>query len=148
HLEPGVDFQEVEVAGIVVINKLDRPGGAILHRARQTKRGIEHSPAYPRAEARGRRFFNDLLIAALNRAVALTEVQYIAAAVAKDLDFDVTSTVDELFRVDAGVAKAGLAGAFDRGPDFEHVIFGTAETHADATATGRALQHDRQTDTP
>ncbi len=80
---------------------------------------------------------------ALERAVALAEVNRPAVAIGQDLDLDVARIVDVLLDVDRRVCEVGLAlsarrlerapGALGRGDDL----------HAPATAARRGLDRDR-----
>ncbi len=58
-----------------------------------------------------RRDLDDLLVPALNRAVALVKMHQVAVLVAQNLDLDVLGLADELLDEDVGHAegRAGLA---------------------------------------
>ncbi len=56
-------------------------------------------------DARRRRLFDDLLMAALQGAVALAEVHDVAVVVGEHLDLDVARLLQELLHVDLGVAE-------------------------------------------
>jgi hypothetical protein len=59
---------------------------------------------------RGRgRFFPDLLVAALQRAVALAEMDRVALAVAEDLDLDMAGLAEVFLDIDGASPKAALA---------------------------------------
>jgi hypothetical protein len=65
-------------------------------------------------ERRARRLLDDLLVAALDRAVTLAHVDGVAEAVHRDLDLDVAVVVEELLEIERVVAEAGLGlGAAD-----------------------------------
>ena len=69
---------------------------------------------------RARRLLDDLLVAALDRAVALEEVHHVACAIAEHLDLDVARADDRLLEVDGVVAeglRAALARALPRARD-------------------------------
>jgi hypothetical protein len=71
-------------------------------------------PARRGRERRCRRFLEDLLVPALDGAVALAEVDTRTVAVDGDLDLDVTVVVEPLLEVDGVVAERGLGlGAAD-----------------------------------
>ena len=55
-----------------------------------------------------RRLLDDLLVAALDRAFALAQVDDVAVLVAEHLDLDVARVLDELLDEDAVVAEARL----------------------------------------
>ena len=62
------------------------------------------------------RLLHDLLVAALQRAVALAQVDGVALAVAEHLDLDVARLGEVLLEIDAVVAEGGL-GLGARGLD-------------------------------
>jgi len=66
---------------------------------------LAHLAACCFVEQRRGCLFNDLLIAALDRAFALAEIDHMPMLVAEHLDFDVTRIDDELFDEDAIVAE-------------------------------------------
>src|SRR5262245_58154378 len=55
-------------------------------------RGLAHLDPAPRAQTWRRRFFDDLLVPALDRTIALVQIDAVAARVGKDLDLDMTRT--------------------------------------------------------
>ncbi len=116
NLDAGVDLDEVEV----VVGVDEEFAGAGVHVARgfgQSDRGFAQLGAHRERERR-RGFFDELLMAALERAVAIPAVDDIAVSVGQDLDFDVAGPVDELLEVDTRVFEGGLglvAGALERG---------------------------------
>ena len=94
----------------------------------------------------GRRELDDLLVAALERAVALAEVDDVAVLVAQHLYFDVLGLNQVLLDEDILIAERllGLAlDAFERGSDLFRGI--TAPHTATAAATG-CLEDDRETE--
>ena len=111
-LEAGVGLEEVEVAGRVH-QELERAGVGVLHGAG----GIDHGGAEPPALLFGqrhrRRFFDQLLVAPLDRALALAQMDDVAVVVAEDLDLDVARRLDVFLEVDVADAERrfGLARA-------------------------------------
>ena len=104
HLQPRVHFKEVEIA-IPINDELDRAGTGIAHGLRQRDGLCAHSLAR-RLIQKGRwRFFNDLLIAALDRAFALIEVNAIAVRVGQDLNFNMAGLCDEFFDENPVITK-------------------------------------------
>src|SRR5207302_1666504 len=89
-LQAGVDLEEVErpVSGE---QELDGAGVLVADRLRCKDSGLTHPLAKLGADSRGRRLLDDLLVAALDGALALPEVHDVAVAVAEDLDLDVPS---------------------------------------------------------
>ena len=86
-------------------------------------------------QERCRRLFDQLLVAPLQRAVALAQRHDAALAIAEDLHFDMPGVRNEALEIDARIAEAGIGGALHPLPcRFERSPVG-AERHADAAAT-------------
>ncbi len=87
----------------------------------------------------GRRgLLDDLLVAALDRAVALEDVDHVAVAIAEHLDLDVTRAEDGLLDVDGVVAEELLRLAAGALPGAGHLVLGVDEAHALAAAARAA----------
>ena len=112
-LDAGVHLHEVVVA-VRGEQALDRPGGAVAGGAR----GIDRDPADPLAQRlvdRGRgRLLDELLVAPLDRAVALAEVDHVAVRVGEHLHLDVPRILEVALDVDAAVGEVLLALALGR----------------------------------
>jgi hypothetical protein len=68
---------------------------------------MHRSPiALPGRDPRRRRFFDDLLVAALQRAVAFAEVDHISVVISEHLDLDVARLLQEFLHIDFGVAES------------------------------------------
>ena len=133
-LEARVDLEEVE-APVGGENELDRAGVLIADRLAAQDGGFAHLVPKRGVERGRRRLLDDLLVPALDRALALVEVNQIAVAVAKNLDLDVTRVVDVLLDEQGPVAEGALAltrGGCDRVwelgllPDELHSLAATA----------------------
>src|SRR5271165_6993528 len=86
-LDARVHLQKIE-ASVVVEKKFDSSRADIADRARRLHRGRpDPGPQFGRDGGR-RRFLDQLLMAALDRAVALAEMNDRAVLVAEDLDLD------------------------------------------------------------
>ena len=149
HLQARVHLQKVEpLAGGVRArdDQLDRAGAVIAHRACQRDGLLAHPLAhFGRDEGRWR-FFHHLLMATLDRAFALAQINDIALGIAEDLDFDVARLLDELLDEHAVVAKAGEPFALGRLEAVFHVLIVPGEAHALAAAARAGLHHDRIAD--
>ena len=158
-LEPGVHLHEIERAGACSSGLGDELDGARAHvadRFRRRHRGAAHRGAALWCHAGCGRFLEHLLVAPLDRAVALEEVHAVAVAVAEDLDLDVARPAEILLDQDAVVAEGGgrlaLAGGERRGElarrlDDAHALAAAArgglDEHRVADAIGFALQERR-----
>ncbi|MPM28182.1 hypothetical protein SDC9_74701 [bioreactor metagenome] len=95
---------------------------------------------------RGGGELDDLLVAALDGAVALEQVDRVALPVGKDLHLDVPRPPDGLLDEDRGVTEGRLRLAHrgpDRLPQRRRVVH---PAHAAASATGDRLDEDREAD--
>ena len=140
-LDPRIDLDEVEVmvgvdqelagAGIDIAGLAGQPDGGLAQRMPDLER-----------ERRGGRFLDELLVAALERAVPVPAVDDVPVLVGQDLDLDMARSVDELLDVDAGVLEGGLglvAGGLQRD---RKVLLVAADPHALAAAPrGRLDEH-------
>src|ERR1051325_9722805 len=105
-LEARVHLDEVELAGLP--EELDRAGAAIAHLRHRPGDDPAHPVALLGRDHRRGRFLEDLLMAALKRAVALAEMDRIALAVAEDLELDVARIAEILLDIDGVVAERAL----------------------------------------
>src|SRR5262249_8036944 len=91
-------------------------------------------------------FLPDLLMAALQRAVALAEMNGAALAIAEHLDLDMARPFQILLEIDRVIAECGLgfyASCSERGREALRAI---GDLHAAAAATGGGLDEHRNSD--
>ena len=122
------------------------PGVLVLGRLGGADRGLSHLLAQVRRDERGRGLLDQLLVAALDRAVPLAEVDHLAVAVRQDLELDVAGPLDELLQVDPAVAERllGLVAGDVVLLRERDVVVGDA--HPAAAAAGDRLDDDRVAD--
>src|SRR3546814_14680568 len=93
-LKPGIHFDEVEFA--VFVEELDSASAAIAHVRHRLAHDFAHASAlFGGDDGRGR-FLKHLLVAALQRTVALAQVNVIALAIAADLKIGRASCSEEV----------------------------------------------------
>ena len=105
-LDPPVQLEEEEVAAVE-----DELGGArapVRDRPGEGDRGVAHRRAQLRIEGGGGRLFEHLLVAPLDRALALAEGDGAAVPVTEKLDLDVAWPLEEALAEDAVVPEGGL----------------------------------------
>jgi hypothetical protein len=114
-----VHLEEV-VRAVRVEKTLDRSRRPVADRTR----GVDRDCTDPRTELRvdgwGRRLLDELLMASLDRAVALSEMHDVAVRVGEDLHLDVAGVVEIALDVHGGVREIRLALAprrFERALD-------------------------------
>ena len=103
-LEPRVHLQEIKAA-VLPGDELDGAGEIVADRLGERDCLLAHAGARCLVEQRRRRLLQDLLIAALDRAFALAEIDDVAVLVAQHLDLDVARIDDELLDEHAIVAE-------------------------------------------
>ena len=108
-LQARVHLQEVVLGGVCEIgDELDRPGADIARAAGQGHRLLSERGAQLGRDDGGGGLLHHLLVAALERAFALAEVQHVAVGVGDHLDLEVARPRQEALDEDAVVAEAGL----------------------------------------
>ena len=107
-LDAGVHLEE-EVVPVAVEEALDRPGPAVADGPRRVHRDGADPLTELRRDRRGRRLLDELLVAPLNRAVPLAEVDDGAVGVGEHLHLDVPGVLEEPLDVDRVVREIGLA---------------------------------------
>ena len=97
-------------------------------------------------QVRGRGHLDDLLVAALERAVPLEEVHDVALAVGEDLHLDVPRPQDGLLEEHGGVAEGGVRLAHRCLEGAAQVLAALDAAHAAAAAAGDGLDEDGEAD--
>lgn len=103
---------------------------------------VEHGIADVDREVLGRRNLNNLLVAALDRAIALVEVDDIAEVVGNELDLDVLGLVEEALDKDSSVAEGSLGLGRGALKSLFQAVGLTDDAHAAATTTISGLDDD------
>ena len=132
-------FQPARTVG----DELDRAGALVADRLGGGDRGFAHRRAQIGAHAGRGRLLDHLLVAALQRAVALAEMNGVAVAVGEDLQFDMARMADVLLDQHAGIAERALRLAlrgFERGVEIGVLV---DAPHALAAAAGHRLDQQR-----
>ena len=143
HLEASVHLEEEEAVRRGVVEELDRARAAIADAGGQSLRGLAHRRLGGCREPGGRGLLDDLLVAALDRAVASTERRRGLLA-GHDLHLDVAPGLDVRLDEDGPVAERTLRlgpGGLDLGLQ---PVEGAYDAHAAPAATRRGLHHQRQ----
>ena len=107
-LDPGVHLEEEPLAAIGE-EELAGSGALVADLGCEAERRFRERPAGRRVHRGRRRFLEDLLMPALDRAVPLAEVDAMAVPVEQDLDLDVARALHELLRINRSSPKAAAA---------------------------------------
>ena len=145
HLQAGVHLKEIEIA-IPIHDEFHRAGGRVANCLGQRCRLIAHGLAGGLIEERAGRFFDYLLVAALDRAFPLVEVDGIAVTITEHLNFDVTGLRHELLNENAIVAEGVCRLILGRLKALARFLIIPRDPHPLAAATGRGLDHHRIAD--
>src|SRR2546430_17696487 len=137
-LQPRVHFEKVE-ALVLADDELDGAGRVVADRLGERDRLLAHFPARGRIDERARSFLHHFLVAALDRAFPLAEMNDVAVLVAQYLDFDMARIDDEFLDEHAVVADGRLRLRTRARKTFGDLGFGVRDPHALASATRRRL---------
>ena len=151
-LQPGVHLHEEPLEsvpthpGVARDDELDgaRPGVAAGPGGRAG--GGAHRRALPGRQQRRRRLLDDLLVPALQRALALAEVDHAAVLVGQHLDLDVPGRRDQAFDEQGVVAERAARLAPGRGHGVGEVAGPVHRVHALPATSGRRLDQHRVAD--
>ena len=142
-LDASVQLEEEEVAPFE--HELGRPGAPVADPPGERDRRVLHAGAELRVERGGGRLLQHLLVATLDRALALAERDHVVV-VPEELDLDVARALDEALAEDAVVAegRGGLAaGGRERLDEVGRVAH---HAHAAAAAPRGRLHDEREAD--
>lgn len=140
-LEAGVDLQEVRLRARRVVHELHRARRAVADRPAQILGGRGQLLTDVRREPRGGGLLQDLLVAALEGAVAVAEGHHPAPAVAEDLHLDMTGVLHEAFEEDTGGGEGRGGDPLHPLPGVGEFVDGSTGRHADTAATAGRLEH-------
>jgi hypothetical protein len=93
HLEPRVHFHKVKV--LTLNNEFDGSGSSVLDGLGSIHSRSPNLPPCLGSEAKGRGFFDDLLMASLDGTVSFPQVDTVPVRVTKNLNFDVAGGFNE-----------------------------------------------------
>ena len=144
-LNAGVHLAEVEIA-VVIDQEFDRTRVAVADALCQRNSRRGHLLAQLGRDESRRTFLDQLLVAALHRALTLEQVHHIAVVIAQNLHLDMARIVNIFFHVQAAVAEVGdslCSGAVVR---VLEVLDALRHADALAAAAGGRLEHDRIAD--
>ena len=106
-LDPRVHLHEVELV-FGPEEELHGPGVRVADGLGAPDRGLPHGPPDLGIDGRAGRLLDQLLVAALDRALPLAQVVHVAVPVGEDLDLHVARALDEPLQVDRRVVEGGV----------------------------------------
>src|SRR5690606_38514290 len=144
HLDAGVHLDEEELA--VLIQELEGTGTTVT----QVDTGLNAAGLNFGAglfvDTGGRRFLDDLLVAALQRAVAVAQMDGMTLAIGQYLDFHMTRVGQELFQVHHRVTEGGTGFGAGQADRLDQLLFLVHHPHAATTAAAGGLDDHRIAD--
>ena len=144
HLHAGVHLDEIELA--VFVQKLESARIAIADFLAGAHAAVANALNQATRNARCRRLFNHLLVAALHGAVAFAQKNGILVIVGDDLNLDMARVLQEFFHVHRRIAKRRAGFGARHGNGVEQRSFGMHHAHAASAAAASSLDDDRIAD--
>ena len=144
NLNTGVHFDEVEL--FVFVQEFKRTGTAITDSLTGFDATFAHFFNQFTGHAGSRGFFQNLLVAALHGAIALTQVNGIVEVIGQDLNFDVARIFQEFFHVYGRVAESRLSFLARHGNSVNQCRFSANHAHAASAAATAGFNNDRVAD--
>ncbi len=151
HLDPCIDLEEDHGGGVAgrggVDEELHRPGSSVAQvLAEPASAVVEELTAWPWSEARRRALLDELLVAALDRAVPVADHDAAALAVAEDLHLDVPGGREEPLQVEGGVTEPGAGLGLRLVDQGGERVLGVDQVDTAASASVDRLEQDREAD--
>ena len=143
HLQTGVDFEERDRAALAQ-QILHRARAHIARRLANLARRLVDALALRIGQKRGRGLFHQLLVAALQRAIAGAQHAHIAVLVGHHLGFNVPRLVEELLDKAFATAKGGHGLAHRGAVQLVNVLSLPHHLQATATAAKCGFHRNRQ----
>ena len=141
YLNAGVHLDEVEVP--IFVQELEGTGAPVADLNAGVSAALEYFGTCFFINVRCRRFFQDLLVTTLERAVAIAQVYGVALAIGQHLNFHVAWVAEELLEIDHRVSeRRARFGACQFGR-LDEVFFVMNDTHAAAATATSGLDNNR-----
>ena len=144
-LEPRVHLEEIEAA-VSVHEELDRPGVDVAGRLRDPAGGLAHALAHRAVHARRGRFLDELLVPALDRALALAQMDDAPVGIGQHLHFHVPGLGQAALEVDGAVAERPRRFAPREAERGLELRLGADKPYALAASAHRGLDEERIAD--
>ena len=144
-LQACIHFHEVEFT-VLVEQEFQCAGALIANRFDRVDRNCTHAHPQIRGDLRRRRFFDQLLVPPLHRAVAFAEMDGIAEGVAEYLNFDMAGIDDRALQDNGGVAERALRLGSRTAQGTRDGCCIRDQPHATPAAAGNGLDHHGEAD--
>ena len=144
HLQTGIHLDEIEPS--VLKEELDRARTEIAQLLQRARDDSSDLHALVGVECGAAGFFPDLLVASLQRAVALAQMNHVACAVGQHLHFDVARLLEIFLHVHGIIGERRLGFGARRRQGELQVRRLVRHLHAASAAAGRRLDDNRIAD--
>ena len=144
HLQAGVHFDEIELA--ILIEEFDGAGAQIAQLGQRLGDDAADLITLLCVQRRTASLFPQLLVTALQRAVALAQMHDMAMGVGQNLDFDMAWPLEIFLHIDHVIAERGLGFGARLGQGKGKLAGILGDFHAPAAAPRRGLDQDRIAD--
>ena len=142
HLKTRVHFEEVEALVFAGCNELHGSCAIIVHGFGERDSLLAHFLTRRFVEQRRWRLFQDFLVAALDRAFALKQIDAIAVLIAHDLDFDMARLENEFLDEDPVIPEGRGRFSLHRGIALFNVFIVIRDPNAFTAAACGGFDHD------
>ena len=144
HLNARIYLDEAPIAAFDIDEKLDGAGVEVFRLACDSHRCSADFVANPRVERNGWRHFDNLLMAALDRAVALIKMEDVPVMISKDLNLDVLGPADIALEENGIIAKRCRRLLPRFGNLGLKLAFGSNDPHPTPPSAERCLNDQRE----
>ena len=132
-LQACIHFNKIEL--VVLVKKLDCANTAIAHTNHRIGNDFTDFGTRRFIQDSRRCFFQNLLVATLQRAIALAQMHGMAVCVTGHLNFNMARLFEVFLNIYRIIAKRGLGFGARCGEGFGQIIFSAGDFHAATTAT-------------
>ena len=141
HLHPRIGFHEVEAILFRFHQKLEGADAVVFHFPCQRQGAVDNAIAQGRFQPRCRSKFHQLLVAALQGAIALPQMTHRPTAIAQHLHFNMPGGAYQLLHIDGVITKGGLRFRLTTGIGGGQIGRVSNRSHTASATTTQGLDH-------
>ena len=145
-LNAGVHLDEEPLLAVEVVEEFNRAGIVVTNPAGDPDRRIAELAADSILETDRGSDFDHLLVAALNRTIALVQMENVPVVVAENLHLDVLCAGNVFLKKDCGISKRPAGLALGLVQQRREIGFLEHDTHPSAATAKRRLDDQREAD--
>src|SRR5579884_1208173 len=145
-LNARIDLDKVEITTVHIDQELDRAGIVQMHGSSDGQGGVKNALAQSWIEVKRRCNFDHFLMAALEGAITLEEMDEVAVTITQELHFEMAGAGDEFFQEHIGNTEGGSSLAAGLIQSVIELFGAGSHTHAAPAAAHRRLDYHRKTE--